>query len=137
MEVGCQWARGLQLQLHPKVEEHSQAYQPASQPQAPLHPGLAPTIVAPITLSQKPSGSKMHKPLNKKKKNPGKEGETLNQESRGRGTKRNATLLERHTMLTKLGVQYKHNVGTWLTRITVKSLTVQLADANSPTYKIE
>ena len=53
------------------------------------------------------------------KKNPGEEGETLNQESRGRGTKeggtkRNATLLECHAMLTKLGVQQKQNVGTWL-----------------------
>ena len=30
VEVGCPWAGGLQLQLHPKVEEHPQAYQPAT-----------------------------------------------------------------------------------------------------------
>ena len=32
VEVGCPWARGLQLQWHPKAEEHPQAYQPATQP---------------------------------------------------------------------------------------------------------
>ena len=32
VEVGCPWAKGLQLQLHPKVEEHPQAYQPTTQP---------------------------------------------------------------------------------------------------------
>ena len=35
VEVGRPWVRGLQPQLHPKAEEHSQAYQPAIQPQAP------------------------------------------------------------------------------------------------------
>ena len=34
VEVGCPWARGLQLQWHPKAEEHPQAYQPATQPRA-------------------------------------------------------------------------------------------------------
>ena len=31
VEVGCPWARGLHPQLHPKTEEHPQAYQPATQ----------------------------------------------------------------------------------------------------------
>ena len=34
VKVGCPWARGLQLQWHPKAEEHPQAYQPATQPRA-------------------------------------------------------------------------------------------------------
>ena len=34
VDVGCPWARGLQPQLHPKAEEHPQAYQPATQSQA-------------------------------------------------------------------------------------------------------
>ena len=46
----------------------------------------------------------MNKPLKQRKKT-GTEGE--------RATKRNATLLQRHAMLTKLRVQCKHNVGTW------------------------
>ena len=42
VEVGCPWVRGLQLQLHPKVEEHPQAYQPATQPRVPLCPAPPP-----------------------------------------------------------------------------------------------
>ena len=52
-----------------------------------------------------------------KEKNPGKEGETLNQEEEG-GREGNqekpyATRTSRHAALTKLPVQRKQNVGTW------------------------
>ena len=42
--VGCPWARGLQPQLHPKAEEHLQAYQPATQPR---YPTIAPVAMRP------------------------------------------------------------------------------------------
>ena len=80
VEVGRPWARGLQLQLHPKAEEDPLAY-PATSPPTPRPCPPPPLTIELVT--QKPSGSKMHKPP-KQEKNPGKEGENLNQESRGR-----------------------------------------------------
>ena len=46
VEVGSPWARGLQLQLHPKAEEHPQAYQPATQPRP---PSAQPPTITPVT----------------------------------------------------------------------------------------
>ena len=40
--------QGAVTAIHPKVEEHPQAYQPATQPRAPPH-AQSPTI-APVTL---------------------------------------------------------------------------------------
>ena len=73
----------------------------------------SPPLRHPSHWGQKPSGSKMNKPLKQREKKPGRR-ETLNQKSGGgRATKRNATLLQCHAMLTKLRVQCTHNVGTW------------------------
>ena len=35
-QVGARGRGGMQLQSHPKVEEHPLGFQPATQPQAPL-----------------------------------------------------------------------------------------------------
>ena len=108
VEVGCPWARGRRLQLHPKVED-PQAYQPATQPRVPLCPA-PPTIAPDILIILR---------LKQGKKNPKKEGETLNQESRGwqeNQEKRYTTYttrMPRHALLTKLRVHCKQNVGTW------------------------
>ena len=50
VEVGCPWARGLQPQLHPKAEEHPQAYKPATQPLGSLRSYAQPPTIALITL---------------------------------------------------------------------------------------
>ena len=120
VEVGCPWARGLRLQLHPKVEEHPQAYQPATQPRVPLCPApppRPPPTIAPVILR-----------LKQGKKNPKKEGETLNQESRGREEnqeKRYTTRMPRHALLTKLRVHCKQNVGTWPVHVPKQHTTGQ------------
>ena len=54
--------------------------------------------------------------LKQGKKNPRKEGETLNQKSRGREGNQEkcyATRMPRHATLTKLRVHCKQNVGPW------------------------
>ena len=68
------------------------------------------------TEARSPVEIKCTNPRNKEK-NPGKEGETLNQEEEG-GREGNqekpyATRTSRHATLTKLPVQRKQNVGTW------------------------
>ena len=75
------------------------------------------------TVASSPVEVKCTNPWNKGKKNPGKEGETLNQESRGRegnqekryatGALRYWSATPHHATLTKLWVQRKQNVGTW------------------------
>ena len=62
------------------------------------------------------------------KKNTRKEGETLNQESRGREgnqEKRYATRTPRHATLTKPRVQCNQNVGTWLAQVPKQHTTGQ------------
>ena len=119
VEVGCPWARGLRLQLHPKVEEHPQAYQPATQPRVPLCPAPPPTI-APVILR-----------LKQGKKNPKKEGETLNQEWEGRQENQEkryttyTTRMPRHALLTKLRVHCKQNIGTWPVHVPKQHTTGQ------------
>ena len=110
MEVGCPWARGLQPQLHPKAEEHPQAYQPATQPRAPLR--QAPNYSTCHTEARSPVEVKWTN-LRSIEREGGGVPKPREQRQGGRGTKRNATLLEHHTTLTKLRVQRKHNVGTW------------------------
>ena len=66
VEVGRPWVRGLQPQLHPKAEEHSQAYQPAIQPQAPR---LAPHYSTRHTEARSPVEVKWTNRRNKEKKN--------------------------------------------------------------------
>ena len=90
----------MQMQLHRKAEEHPQAYQPTTWPRA--QPRPAPHYSTCHTVASSPVEVKCTNPWNKGKKNPGKEGETLNQESRGREgnqEKRYATEAPRHTML--------------------------------------
>ena len=68
---------------------------------------------------------------NKEKKNPKKEGETLNQESRGREENQEkryttyTTRMPRHALLTKLRVHCKQNVGTWLVHVPKQHTTGQ------------
>ena len=80
VEVGCPWARGLRLQLHPKVEEHPQAYQPATQPRVPLCPAPHPTI-APVILRLKQGKNKSQEgggdPKPRKQREGGEPRETL------------------------------------------------------------
>ena len=96
MEVGSPWARGLQPQLHPKAEEHPQAYQLATQPRAPR---AQPPTIAPVTLRPEPQWSKINKPPKQRKKKKKWEvgGDPKLRKRRGEGTKRNATLQERHS----------------------------------------
>ena len=120
VEVGCPWARGLWLQLHPKVEEHPQAYQPATQPRVPLCPAPPPHYSTCHTEAE-----------TRKKKNPKKEGETLNQEWEGRQENQEkryttyTTKLPRHALLTKLRVHCKQNIGTWPVHVPKQHTTGQ------------
>ena len=82
VEVGCPWARGLQLQLHPKVEEHPQAYQPATQPRVPPPPLCpAPPTIAPVILRLKQGKKKSQEgggdPKPRKQREGGEPRETL------------------------------------------------------------
>ena len=121
VEVGCPWARGLRLQLHPKVEEHPQAYQPATQPRVPLCPAPPPPHYSTCYTEAE----------TRKKKNPKKEGETLNHESRGREENQEkryttyTTRMPRHALLTKLRVHCKQNVGTWPVHVPKQHTTGQ------------
>ena len=56
--------QGAATTIHPKAEEHPQAYQPATQPRAPPRP--APHYSTRHTEAGKPSGSKMNKPPEEK-----------------------------------------------------------------------
>ena len=54
--------QGAATAIHPKAEEHPQAYQPATQPRAPPPRAQPPTLV-PVTLRPEAwSGSKMNQP---------------------------------------------------------------------------
>ena len=111
MEVGCPWARGLQPQYTPRRKNTHRPTNP--QPWAPPRP--APRYSTRRPEARSPVEVKRTNPRNKGKKNE-KKGETLNQESgemEGNQEKRYATRTPRHTTLTKLRVQRKHNVGTW------------------------
>ena len=122
VEVGCPWARGLRLQLHPKVEEHPHAYQPATQPRVPLCPPPTPPP---------PHYSTCHTEAETRKKKSREEGETLNHESRGREENQEeryttyTTRMPRHALLTKLRVHCKQNVGTWPVHVPKQHTTGQ------------
>ena len=68
------WAKELWPQLHPKAEEHPQAYQPATQPQAPPTPSH-PCYSTCHTEARSPVQIKCTKPRDKEKKKKSWEGE--------------------------------------------------------------
>ena len=94
---------------------------PATSPPVPTPPPPHYTTIAPVILRLKQG----------KKKNPKKEGETLNQESRGRQENQEkryttyTTRMPRHALLTKLRVHCKQNVGTWPVHVPKQHTTGQ------------
>ena len=65
VEFGCPWARRLQPQLHPKVEEHPQAYRPE-----PSHPAPSRRDLLVGNLEQGGSGLKSPRPQGPKPEAP-------------------------------------------------------------------
>ena len=93
---------------------------PTGLPTCNLATSPPPPTIAPVILR-----------LKQGKKNPKKEGETLNQESRGREENQEkryttyTTRMPRHALLTKLRVHCKQNVGTWLVHVPKQHTTGQ------------
>ena len=94
----------------------------------PTNPATSPPVPSP---APPPHYSTCHTEAETRKKNPKKEGETLNQESRGREENQEkcyttyTTRMPRHALLTKLRVHCKQNVGTWPVHVPKQHTTGQ------------